>query len=306
LSFLILIPACNREPERVSPAFAWPEEGSVGVKETVSKKGHKGVVSYELSWKPDEEGTGSIVSNRGFRFESINGVSAANPRVAAELEVFAGLDSVYPDLHIDREGNLIGFRNWDAIMAQTLEIMRQTEAASHEKWDRFEQIMRNPAFRTVMERKTAAYWDVWVGAWVGLDMMTGETETFDTTSGLVGGAEIPGKVSVQCHTVLVYGGRKCFRATVETEWNPAGMKEFLPQMLGVLLEGEDVDFPIDRLVSCRRHDRVSGVYEIETLRPRDVKTRTSIEVVVKEDPDGEPQKKTRLEEHRYTFDWPDD
>jgi|GEM_PF-5642624 len=302
---VIFLSACERPPERVAPRFAWPEEGTVRVNETVTKQGLKGVVSYELMWKPDGEGTGFIVSNRGFRFESINGVSAAIPRLAEELEKLAGLKSVYPDMHIDQEGNLIEFRNWDAIMAQALEIAREGGAIPEEGWDQFERIINGPAFRALMERKTRTYWDAWVGAWVGFEMNTGETETFDITEELAKGIELTGAVTISCDKVLNWRGKKCFSASAETEWDSAAMKEFLPHFADTLLAGLDVDLSSDAIESCRRYDRVWGVYEIDTLRPRDVKTYTSIEVVVQGDPDAAPEKESRVDEHRYRFDWPD-
>lgn len=302
---LALCPACERTPERVTPKFAWPEEGSVKVKEFKSKRGQKAVVSYELTWKPDGEGTGSILSNRGFRFESINGVSAAHPEIAAELKRFAGLEAVYPDMHIDLEGNLIRFKNWDQIMNQTLELVGELDAGSEENRAQLEQAFTGPVFRKVMEEKTRAYWDVWVGAWVGFDMMTGESETFETTSEVIDGIELPGDVTITCNDVLYYEGEKCFFATIETEWDTAGIKDYLARFVDALFEGGDIDFPVEAIESFRRYDRVAGTYEIATLRPRDVKTYTSIEVTARDDPEDEPETRTRLEEHRYVFDWPD-
>ena len=285
------------ESETTRLEFGWPDEGRVAVYEKVLKKTSRAELRYDLSWAPLEEGEGRRVEYRNFRFLTVNGMNASDPRIASALVQAQAMAGVIPKLQIDVRGNLVGFSGFDEAIDGVLGLLEGKVERSTLKALR--EAMSQPQVRQTIEAKTAETWNYWVGNWVDLELQRGTEDVWEIDMEESGGT-VP-------ELFLVYGDRKrhrgadCVEISMKGTANEDMLRRRLLEMMGVFAEGLDTelpdDLPVDRATKVLT---VNGIYAVDGLRPLEAHTSDVTRLWIT----GANEPQEQIEEHSYYFDWP--
>lgn len=151
--------------------FDWPLPASVAVTATITKKGNTSTGRYTVDFRSHDSAE-YVVSFRDFEFTSLNGMDATDPAVQARLGPVAGLTSSLPSMRLSKTGHYLGTTGLEQMMARTLELM--PEAPGAEARERMQQYFESPQVRAMLQQKAGETWNIWVGAWNGLDLTSGQ------------------------------------------------------------------------------------------------------------------------------------
>lgn len=273
--------------------FAWPVPGEVQVTAHAEKRGNESTVTYAVRLSAQEDGELRARFD-GFRFLSLNGVDATDPALAARLGPMAEITNTLPTMRLAASGDYLGTVGLDAVLERLLAAMEgQVDEATRA---RLRSQFSTPQMRALMQQKSGEIWNVWVGAWNGLDISPGE--------------------QVQASVPIDVLGRPLEQKMVVEHLGPAPRHACCAHLrLTTLVEGPDVvrlvaglidglappGQPVDpdAFAFARSSSVVEIVTEPDTLRPRWASVLR--EVLIKA-VDGERHE--RVDRQSFTFEWP--
>ena len=152
--------------------FGWPVPVSAVVKAKMHKKGNESTATYtvRMSQRNSEEIT---LEFRDFKFLTLNGRDASDPRIIAQLGPLASLTSALPTMRLSNHGEYLGTIGLETMMHRLLAAMPEEMDESNRTGllDYFQ----SPKVQALMQQKSGEMWNVWVGAWNGLDLEPGQT-----------------------------------------------------------------------------------------------------------------------------------
>ena len=169
VALILLCPlSASADPFR----FGWPVPVSAIVKAKMHKKGNESTAIYtvRMSQRNTEEIT---LEFRDFKFLTLNGQDASDPRIAAQLGPLASLTSTLPTMRLSNHGEYLGMIGLETMMHRLLTAMPEEmdEASRTGLLDYFQ----SPKVQALMQQKSGEMWNVWVGAWNGLELEPGQT-----------------------------------------------------------------------------------------------------------------------------------
>jgi hypothetical protein len=298
---LSLAPQDTTGPKPVTLKFGWPETGQVHVLEKVLKKGGTARTSYDLSWVPDPEGDGILVSHSNFKFLTVNGMDATHPAIKDQLAEAAAMASAVPRIRVDAEGYLVEVEPLDEMLDRMFapdSIM--TEGLKNR--EAVEKMMRTPQMQQVVSAKIGGLWSNWVGLWVDEEVERGGGQVYEIDMDISGGV-VP-------EMVMTYGerekhrGKECVEITMTGEADP---ERFLAAIMGFIdvaadaTGNEPLDLSDSPFTKISRTEVTRGILCVDGLRPSEILTSMKSSLTSK----GESEPTVQLEEHHYIFEWPD-
>ncbi len=151
--------------------FGWQDGFSAHVKAASRKKDTTSTASYRLVLEqlPEE---GYALHFADFTFLTLNGVDAANPEIAKQLGPLASITSNLPTMHIGADGAFLGTYGLDAMRERLLDSMG--DQLTGEMRAQLKRYFESPKLQAAMQQRSGELWNVWVGAWNGLDLSAGE------------------------------------------------------------------------------------------------------------------------------------
>ncbi len=162
--------------------FGWQLPCEVRVQETTTKRQLVVEVEYLIAIRRQSDSSDLYtVTRQGFRLLKVNGMDAQHPELRNQLAQFEATLANLPEFYIDRSGVIVGIEDWDRYLARAEPMIRDTFQSVGTDDAMVEQVlamMRDPSARPAMEEKATAFWNLWVGNWVGLSASTDEQYAF--------------------------------------------------------------------------------------------------------------------------------
>lgn len=169
------------EPKSVL-VFGWQLPCEVKVRETITKRQFVVEVEYLIEIKRHSDSSNRYtVKRKDFRFLKLNGMEAQHPALRGQVAQFEATLAHLPEFYIDQSGVIVGIEDWDRYLARAEPMIRaalQSVGTDDAMVEQVLAMMRDPSARPAMEEKATAFWNLWVGNWVGLSADTDQQYTF--------------------------------------------------------------------------------------------------------------------------------
>jgi hypothetical protein len=281
ISFYLVSSVAFSQDGEIHPKFAWPASGKVTVKEKALKKGNRAVTTYHLNFKQTADKLHIQYSD--FRFLTLNGIPAGDPRLADIKKVEKMVAGGLPEFVVSREGHFIDLGNLDALAAAMLPMAKDKESVK--------QVLANPQAKKAITAKAGELWFDWVDFWSAVSLQNGKPVVNVPTGFILFDSYNPASSKVE------YLG-KCPRSPscieLSLTMNISGSDGAQLMKKGMSDIGAKVATP--QSAAIKKFTKVKIDYA--TLKPFEVLTRTSATIV-------QDQKTVdAVEEHEYFFDWP--
>ncbi|MCB1745718.1 MAG: hypothetical protein H6977_13920 [Gammaproteobacteria bacterium] len=153
-------------------AFAWPVPATAEVRSTVEKDGLVSTARYRIELAAAGDADELELSFEDFALLTLNGKDATQPEVAAALGPLAALTSALPSMRLSRSGDYRGVRGLNLVLQRVLELLPEDTPSTQRL--QLERGLRSPRMQQVLQQKSGEIWNVWVGAWNGLDLAAGQ------------------------------------------------------------------------------------------------------------------------------------
>jgi hypothetical protein len=150
------------------PRFAWPVSYGVPVRERTVKGGVEAETSYVVRLCPGVNG-GFRVEHSGFRFVSLGGIPADDPRIRQTIDQITPLGAVIPALILDASGRGIEVEGIDELLAGMEKSLPEFNAAP------LRQAFASNEAREVLKQAILSRWRAWVEGWIVYDPASGPT-----------------------------------------------------------------------------------------------------------------------------------
>ena len=276
--------------------FGWPVPVSAVVKAKMDKKGNESTATYtvRMSQRNSEEIT---LEFHDFKFLTLNGRDASDPRVVAQLGPLASLTSALPTIRLSNHGDYLGTTGLETMMSRLLAAMPEEmdESTRTGLLDYFQ----SPKVQALMQQKSGEMWNVWVGAWNGLDLEPGQTLK-GTVPVRVMGKELSQQLLIE-HLGAAESYPDCVRVRMTTIVEGPDVLQLMTGMLqdmekSMALEGQPFD-PA-QFVSARSMSVTEVITQARNLLPRYASSDT--EVLIQS---ADEKTHTRSDKKAFWFQW---
>lgn len=281
------------QAESFTMSFGWPRRGRVHVRYNAETDGQNIGVEYDARW---EEVEGEL----RLHFANLNvlSVSGLKRGDAGFKKVARGISSMFqiaPASRITPQGEWIATESSLEAAKALKEAVKNANPGNKKAIDKALSLLKDPLVRDTLVSELTEQWSWWAGFWVGYEARVGEKiETEVETTGRAG--TINASMSVECLDAPTRDGVKCARMRVTTAYDPAAMLRETLHTLREISPGKGGPKP--QLRSVTRHEKIEGLYSIDTLRPFMVRweRRTAV--------DSGQGPKVRNESKTWVFEWP--
>jgi hypothetical protein len=283
-AFLFFAPVVTAEVFR----FDWPVPASVGVRATVEKGGVESTARYRVALAPGDAGELAL-SFGGFELLEVDGRDARE--LADELAPLTALTGTLPSLRLSGAGDYLGTSDPGAAIEQTLRLL--PEGIPMATRERLAATLRAAEMRALMAQRSGELWNIWVGAWNGLDIAPGSSLR-GTQPVTVLGRELTRHVVIEhLGEAPGYPGSVRLRMTTLVEG-----PEVLALVGGLVdqLAGQE-DMP-SAFESARSHNVTELITRPGDLVPRHIESIA--EVVLR---DGAGRAHTQRDRKEFWFEW---
>ncbi len=276
--------------------FGWPVPVSAVVKAKMHKKGNESTATYSvrMSQRNAEE---IALEFHDFKFLTLNGRDATDPRVVAQLGPLASLTSTLPTMRLSNKGAYLGTIGLESMMHRLLAALpdEMDEASRTGLLNYFQ----SPKVQALMQQKSGEMWNVWVGAWNGLELEPGQT-----LKGSVPVTVMNEKLSQQIlieHLGAAESYPCCVRLRMTTVVEGPEVLQLLTGMLQDVAESmTDQGEPIDpaEFVSARSMSVTEVITQTRSLIPRYASSDTEVSIRAAGD-----KTHTRSDKKAFWFSW---
>lgn len=293
-------PAPAAAPEVVELAYAWPREGSVRVREMRKKRGQEASFAYTLRFGPDPAGDGSVIDFTDWEFLSINGrdnTQRGFKKVASEL---APVLQVIPSLRISARGEFLECIGLDTLVERFLQSLR-ARGSEESEIQEFQAALADPRALAVIAEATAKGWRFWAGGLIGyrFELGTERCEEGEYPCN-VPGMTLRGKTVYKSARRVVDGGADCLELVVRTDYEPESVRAMMLAIWDLFKEESSSEVR-DQLKEATAFEELDGVWEISTLQPHRVESRSVMHL--RYDEGRGMQEVEQLETRSFVFDW---
>lgn len=302
------LPPAVLPPPAAEPAlalrFAWPAQGSVRVRETVSRKGHTAEVAYELAWAPHPEG-GFVLEQRDRRWTAIDGVALTEEPTPAQLAAAGLSESVHPRLWIGADGRLQELLDLAAIAEPVVRQAQANPALSDAERQEIATAMQSPAALEMLGAATRQKWQCWVGAWIGAEIAPGATAIREEQLPILQIGSAQARVTMRAQAPEPIEGAVLIRLSLDTVFDPESLAAAARAVPARALTAQAQALQqemVANLGRIERQEHVELLTDPATLMPRQALRRTAMEVFDKKGASLGAQ----TEEFLYVFEWPAD
>lgn len=275
--------------KRIALTFDWPEKGSVKIHSYAKKRGMEAEIDYVMTIVPDGESGGFLLETGGVDIRKVNGLSGEELLKDPKASQLALIAAALPAARIDAKGTLTGFSGLEAALENMSRLAPDEQGRKAMK-----ELLAAPEMRQVLERKLAESWNLWVGAWIDLELAVGEEAAVDLEEPSFGGATVPTRYVFRCLSREEHLGRDCVRLSVDQTVDPVA---FAKAMTAMMKSG---GAPVPEVASAERTTHSEVVLEVATMRPHSASTAMTVTVKA---PGETPLVQEELK--RYELAWPD-
>ena len=152
-------------------AFGWKVPCRVPVQQVTEKETSNGRIRYMLGVDAAPDGNLNV-SIQDLEFLEIDGEDVTSPEMQAQLAPAKALSSVIPVMIVSKSGQYMGTRGLEEAIERILQSLGP--AKSEELREMTGKIMRSPKIKAALSAKVGDYWRTWVGAWVGVELSSGQ------------------------------------------------------------------------------------------------------------------------------------
>ena len=289
LVYMVCQPAVTAEQFR----FGWDANQRADVKAASRKKGDESTVRYTVALETLPEGDHAL-HIYDFKFLTLNGIDATQPEIAARLGPLATLTSKLPTMHISENGEFLGTHGLDEMRQRLLESLG--EEITPQMREQLKRYFESPKLQAVMQQRSGEMWNVWVGAWNGLDLAAGQEINASVPVAIVGQSllqqvhvEHVGSATEYCDT--------CVRVRMTTLIEGPEVIQLVQSLVAEASQqgGETIG---DSFQTARSFGVTEVVVEPSSLRPQYARMKREVALVSKA---GE--ERTQQEEKEFWFSW---
>lgn len=276
--------------------FNWTVPLSAMVKAKIETGAEDSTATYVVALSELNENEFAL-EFRDFRFLTLNGKSAEHPRVASQVGPLVPLMANLPTIRLSKDGEYLGVMGLDTMIRRLLlSVPDQIDDKDHQALVRH---VGSTKMRTLMQQRSGEIWNLWVGAWAGLDLEAGRNLT----------GSIPVKIldrEISQHILFEHAGVAesdpcCVRIRRTTIIEGSDALRLFVRANRIVGGGnvEKTD-PADQIefVSARSINVTEIVTEPSSLVPRFVSSETNVTLRAANGKD-----RVSKEKKEYWFDW---
>lgn len=208
---------------------------------------------------------------------------------------------ITPNLLIDAQGKFLRVRGLDKVLAGMKKESEQALAKDPKEKARALRTLENASFRAALEHSIGAFWNSWVGQWVGWDLDPGE-EIQKRTKVAIGDVQVPAVVTLHHHGA-VKGKPGYVRLTAHTLAAGPRMRKawhaYMRKLVGAPMARGEQRFPADGMVDARLEIHAEVITRLATLRPISAVQSRKVTLLM----EGEEKARVQTEKRTYSFDW---
>jgi len=170
LALMLLLAAVPAAAERFR--FDWPVPSAARVTTSLEQDDVRSTARYRIEVResaPEE----LSVEFQEFELLTVNGADATAPALARELAPLVALTAALPALRIAGNGAYLGVIKLEEALARSLELLPPD--LPEDTRARLQTHLRKPAMRSLMEQRSGEVWNLWVGAWNGVELVPGQS-----------------------------------------------------------------------------------------------------------------------------------
>lgn len=241
-------------------SFEWPVPAAVTVTQETLKKGRRGTARYVVRATSGPGAEQITVNFTDMEVTALEGYDLNDPAVRQRFAPVISVMTAMPSFIVSREGELIQVLGVAAMIDKMIEAGVMTAEVA--------QVMKSPAMQNAVEAKVGDYWNLWVGAWIGVELNKGDDVAF-VAQVPVGAVTVPQSTRIEhLGEPNDYPGHVHLRmtSTLEGPEFQTAMKGFIEQMLANMPEAKN---PPDSLpeMNLRRTSVIEVYTDSRTLRP---------------------------------------
>ena len=151
--------------------FDWPVPTTLLVTAKINNFGESSTARYRVDLVfVDEQELEVRFSN--FRFVSLDGVSADGEKYAPTVDALESVTSRLPTIRISQSGEYLGTLGLEEMRKNLIELLPQR--SREEGVGAVDEYLNSSRLEEAMYRQSGETWNLWVGAWNGLDLLEGE------------------------------------------------------------------------------------------------------------------------------------
>lgn len=276
--------------------FAWPVPVTAVVKAKMQKKGNESTARYavRIARGNDDEMT---LEFRDFKLLTINGKDASDPEVAAQLGPVASLASSLPTMRLSGSGEYLGTSGLETLMDRLLAAMPgemdgNTRAGLINYY-------RSPKVQALMQQKSGEMWNVWVGAWNGLELDPGQSLK-GTVPVQVMGRDIQQQILIE-HLGAAEGYPCCVRLRMTTVVDGPEVLQLVTGMLqdmAAVMDRAGETFDPARFTSARSTNVTEVITRPSSLIPRYASSKAEVSIRL-----ADNSSRTQTDRKWFWFEW---
>ncbi len=281
--------------------FGWKIPARCGVTVVQEKKGNAVKTRYELHLREEPASEHLRLSFENVEILEVNGMDVTTPAGKAMLGPAAAAGAMYPDLIIAKDGTFVDAVGVEEMIDRTLELIEEQQRAQgqfdEETHAQVTAMMKAPGMVAQVTMKSSESWEVWVGAWIGVDAAAGESMEGEVPLPMPDGSTLPGKLKITNEGAAAdVPGHIELRLEnlVAGEEARATFAAFMKKMMKDMADGA----AMPKILSFEKRSEVTAVIDPSTLRPHGVKTQAT--AVIEMEGVGEQR---QVERSSYEFDW---
>lgn len=154
--------------------FGWDADAAAEVRSRAVKRGDESTARYRVTLSPRDNGEWQLEFD-DFALLSVNGEDATTPAFQARLGPLAALTGTLPSMRLNARGDYLGTVGLDETTRTLLGAL--PEGLDESLRQRIVEQFNSDGMQRLMQQKSGETWNVWVGAWNGLDLDHGRTLT---------------------------------------------------------------------------------------------------------------------------------
>ena len=150
--------------------FNWTVPLSAVVKTKIETGGENSTATYVVVLSEINEDEFSL-EFRDFKFLTLNGKDVGHPRVASQVDPLIPLLANLPTIRLSTDGEYLGTIGLETMFQRLLSLIPD-EIDDRERHALVE-YAESAKVRALMQQRSGEIWNLWVGAWHGLDLDPG-------------------------------------------------------------------------------------------------------------------------------------
>ncbi|MCZ6597843.1 MAG: hypothetical protein O7B99_09415 [Planctomycetota bacterium] len=275
-------------------AFRWGKLGSVPVREIRTVGGREAVLRYRIGWSAGKDGI--RLRRTHVSVEKLNGIPAADPRVAPFATQLQAEEMVASPMQMDVQGRFETFGRPDRkAAAKQLKRSGQVQVARQ-----LAEEAKKPATVAAVRRRDLDAWNMWFGAFRGARLRPGQTQKGkrQVYAGVLD-QELLGSVELAPGKRVRFAGKDCIQLTLRSSVSGPELTELLLEDLTRAAAERGVDLNDIQVADVVRETEIKGLFELKTWRPHRVQGVIRVTLVT-----GHDEELLLTEEQRtFQFDW---